>query len=103
MQISCNTSTINACGFLIALCQLQPLLIKLPLADFCIKKEQYDEVKVEVENLLTQIPNTDKLLAIQGVGIATVVGFLTLQSRFKSSMDFPFGITEAHGKKLNTL
>ena len=51
--------------------------IKMLLTDFRTKKEQYDEIMSEVEHLILQIPNADKLLSIQGVGIATVAGFIS--------------------------
>ena len=51
--------------------------IKMLLTDFRAKKEQHDEVMAEVGNLVLQIPNADKLLSIQGVGIATVAGFIS--------------------------
>ena len=51
--------------------------IKTLLSEFRIKSEQYSQVMVEVENLVSQISNADKLLSIQGVGIATVAGFIS--------------------------
>lgn len=46
------------------------------LADYRIKTEQYTQIMVEVEKLVEQVPNADKLMEINGVGLVTIAGFV---------------------------
>lgn len=52
------------------------LELQLLLADYRIKMEQYEQIMAEVEKLVTQVPNADKLMAIHGVGLVTIAGFV---------------------------
>ncbi len=50
--------------------------MKLLLADYTYKKAQYDSIMEEIERLCKQIPESEQMLAIKGIGIITVAGFL---------------------------
>lgn len=52
------------------------LELQLLLADYRIKMEQYEQIMAEVEKLVAQVPNADKLMAIHGVGLVTIAGFV---------------------------
>ncbi len=52
------------------------LELRLLLADYRIKTEQYAQIMTEVEKLVEQIPNAEKLMKINGVGLATIAGFV---------------------------
>lgn len=52
------------------------LELQLLLADYRIKMEQYEQIMAEVEKLVTQVPNAAKLMAIHGVGLVTIAGFV---------------------------
>lgn len=53
------------------------LEIRLLLADYRTKMEQYEQIMEEVERLCKQVPNVHKLLEIGGVGLVTVAGFVS--------------------------
>ena len=50
--------------------------MKLLLADYEYKKAQYDAIMVEIERLCKKIPESGQMLAIKGIGVITVAGFL---------------------------
>lgn len=52
------------------------LELHLLLVDYRIKVEQYTQIMAEVEKLVAQIPNTDKLMEMNGVGLVTIAGFV---------------------------
>ncbi len=52
------------------------LELRLLLADYRIKMEQYAQIMEEVEKLVEQVPNADKLMEISGVGLVTIAGFV---------------------------
>lgn len=52
------------------------LELRLLLADYRTKMEQYTQIMAEVEKLCRQVPNVEKLLEIGGVGFVTVAGFV---------------------------
>jgi transposase len=52
------------------------LEINLLIEDYRNKKNQYESVMAVIEQLCMQIPEVEKLLAIKGVGIVTVAGFI---------------------------
>lgn len=45
--------------------------------EYEVKTERMQEVMALIEELVKQIPMTEKLLDIKGVGLRTVSGFLT--------------------------
>lgn len=49
--------------------------IKLLIKDYESKKELEEEIMEQIETLMKEIPNVDKLLEIKGVGVKTVAGF----------------------------
>ena len=51
------------------------MALRLLLEDYHTRKAQYDGVMEVVEDLCTQIPAFQKLLAIKGIGLLTVAGF----------------------------
>lgn len=53
------------------------LEINLLIEDYQNKKNQYESVMVAIEELCMQVPEVKKLLAIKGVGIVTVAGFIS--------------------------
>ncbi|AFM42922.1 transposase [Desulfosporosinus acidiphilus SJ4] len=52
------------------------LELRLLLADYRTKMEQYTQIMEEVEKLCRQVPNVEKLLEIGGIGFVTVAGFV---------------------------
>ena len=52
------------------------LELRFLLADYRIKMEQYAQIMEEVEKLVAQVPNADKLMGINGVGLVTIAGFV---------------------------
>jgi transposase len=50
--------------------------MKLLLADYEYKKAQLDSVMEEIESLCKKIPESEQMLAIKGIGVITVAGFL---------------------------
>lgn len=50
--------------------------MKLLLADYEYKRAQYDEIMEEIERLCKEIPESEQMLAIKGIGVITVAGFL---------------------------
>lgn len=52
------------------------LELQLLLEDYRIKMEQYAQIMTEVEKLMEQVPNADKLMEINGVGLVTIAGFV---------------------------
>ena len=50
--------------------------MKLLLEDYEYKKAQLDSVVEEIENLCKKIPESEQMLAIKGIGVITVAGFL---------------------------
>lgn len=51
--------------------------ITLLLADYEYKMAQLDSIMEEIESLCQKIPESEQMLAIKGIGIITVAGFLT--------------------------
>lgn len=52
------------------------LELRLLLEDYRIKMEQYTQIMLEVEKLVEQVPNANKLMQINGVGLVTIAGFV---------------------------
>ena len=52
------------------------LELRLLLADYRIKMEQYAQIMTEVEKLVEQVSNADRLMEINGVGLVTIAGFV---------------------------
>jgi transposase len=50
--------------------------MKLLLQDYDYKKAQLDSIMEEIESLCKKIPESEQMLAIQGIGLVTVAGFL---------------------------
>ena len=50
--------------------------LEMLLADYCKIKSQLDRVMAELEELCKEIPAAEQMLAIKGIGLKTVVGFL---------------------------
>ena len=50
--------------------------MKLLLEDYEYKKAQLDSVMEEIESMCKKIPESGQMLAIKGIGIITVAGFL---------------------------
>ena len=50
--------------------------MKLLLEDYEYKKAQLDAVMEEIEKLCRKIPESEQMLAIKGIGVITVAGFL---------------------------
>ena len=50
--------------------------MRLLLADYDYKMAQYNATMAEMERLCQQIPESERLLAIKGIGLITVAGFL---------------------------
>ena len=50
--------------------------MKLLLEDYGYKKAQLDVVIKEIEKLCRKIPESEQMLAIKGIGVITVAGFL---------------------------
>ena len=50
--------------------------MKLLLQDYDYKKAQLESVMDEIESLCKKIPESEQMLAIKGIGIITVAGFL---------------------------
>ncbi len=50
--------------------------LKFLLEDFEMKTLQYEQTMEIIEKLLEEIPHTEKLLAIKGVGVTSVAGFI---------------------------
>ena len=50
--------------------------MKLLLEDYEAKKRQYASIMVALEEAVKRVPGTDRLLAIKGIGLVTVAGFL---------------------------
>lgn len=50
--------------------------MKLLLQDYDYKQAQYESVMEELEHLCRQIPESEQMLAIKGIGLITVAGFL---------------------------
>ena len=50
--------------------------LEMLLSDYCKIKTQLDKVMAELEGLCKEIPATKQMLAIKGIGLKTVVGFL---------------------------
>lgn len=57
------------------------------LEDYKVKKQQLEMVTSVMEELIMQIPNAEKMLSVDGVGLVTVAGFISEVgdiSRFKN-------------------
>ena len=50
--------------------------LQLLLEDYSEKKEQLDRITAALQEETLKVPNVEKLLAVKGVGIITVAGFL---------------------------
>ena len=50
--------------------------LQLLLEDYSKKKEQLDRITAALQEETLKVPNVEKLLAVKGVGIITVAGFL---------------------------
>ena len=50
--------------------------LQLLLEDYSKKKEQLDRITAALQEKTLKVPNVEKLLAVKGVGIITVAGFL---------------------------
>ena len=50
--------------------------LQLLLEDYSKKKEQLDRIAAALQEETLKVPNVEKLLAVKGVGIITVAGFL---------------------------
>ncbi len=50
--------------------------MKMLLQDYEYKQAQYDAIMAEIERLCKSIPESERMLAIKGIGIITVAGFL---------------------------
>ena len=50
--------------------------MKLLLQDYDYKQAQYESVMEKLEHLCRQIPESEQMLAIKGIGLITVAGFL---------------------------
>lgn len=50
--------------------------MKLLLEDYEYKKAQLDSIMEEIESLCKKIPESGQMLAIKGIGVITVAGFL---------------------------
>jgi transposase len=50
--------------------------MKLLLADYEYKKAQLDSIMEEIDSLCKKIPESEQMLAIKGIGVITVAGFL---------------------------
>lgn len=50
--------------------------MKMLLADYDYKKAQYDSIMEEIARLCKEIPESEQMLAIKGIGLITVAGFL---------------------------
>lgn len=50
--------------------------LQLLLEDYSEKKEQLDRITTALQEETLKVPNVEKLLAVKGVGIITVAGFL---------------------------
>lgn len=60
--------------------------IQMLLEDFKVKKQQLERVTSAMEELTKQVPNAEKMLSIDGIGLVTVAGFVSEVgdiSRFK--------------------
>ena len=61
--------------------------IQMLLEDYKVKKQQLEMVTSVMEELTMQIPNADKMLSVNGIGLVTVAGFISEVgdiSRFKN-------------------
>ncbi|MFR7384697.1 MAG: transposase [Anaerostipes sp.] len=61
--------------------------IQMLLEDHKVKKQQLEMVTTVMEELTMQIPNADKMLSVDGIGLVTVAGFISEVgdiSRFKN-------------------
>lgn len=61
--------------------------IQMLLEDYKVKKQQLETTTSVMEELTMQIPNADKMLSVDGVGLVTVAGFISEVgdiSRFKN-------------------
>lgn len=64
-----------------------PDMVKALGADHIVKKQQLEMVTTVMEELTMQIPNADKMLSVDGIGLVTVAGFISEVgdiSRFKN-------------------
>ena len=50
--------------------------LHLLLEDYFTKKEQLERITAVLQNEILKVPNVEKLLAMKGIGIITVAGFL---------------------------
>ena len=50
--------------------------MKMLLRDYEYKKAQLDEIMEEIKKLCEEIPESKQMLAIKGIGLITVTGFL---------------------------
>ena len=50
--------------------------LHLLLEDYFTKKEQLERITAVLQEELLKVPNSEKLLAVKGIGIITVAGFL---------------------------
>lgn len=50
--------------------------MQLLLADYKYKKEQLESIMEQIELLVKEIPESEQMLAIQGIGLVSVAGFL---------------------------
>ena len=51
--------------------------IQMLLEDYKVKKQQLEMVTSVMEELIMQIPNAEKMLSVDGVGLVTVAGFIS--------------------------
>ena len=50
--------------------------MKMLIQDYEYKQAQYDSIMEEIEHLCKEIPESERMLAIKGIGLITVAGFL---------------------------
>lgn len=50
--------------------------LKVLLEDYALKRRQYEELWKQIQELCAKMPETKLLLAIKGIGLTTVAGFL---------------------------
>lgn len=50
--------------------------MRLILEDYDYKKKQYDDIMEQMESTCKKVPGSEQMLAIKGIGLITVAGFL---------------------------
>ena len=54
------------------------------LEDYKVKNQQLEMVTSVMEELIMQIPNAEKMLSVDGVGLVTVAGFISEVGEYQS-------------------